>query len=388
MLALILLLSQLRAQDADQSKVGSIRVYTPSAAASPPSVEVHRDRTVTFRLFAPRAQTVDLVGRWERPGRVSIETLTAMVRGSNDIWHITIGPLQPDIYAYSFIADGLEMVDRYNPWVQGASSGYGPRPSPLILRSVVEVPGDPPQLWENQVVPHGTVHYHRYFSKSLDVARRLHVYTPPGYENGSKQYPVLYLLNAGGDDANSTSFGQIHLIADNLLAQRKAKPMIIVMPNIYMFLDLSTQALQSIRSRGMNPFLEDFRKEVMPLVEKTYRVKANRDNRAIFGGSFGASHAVRFGLSHRELFAWVGASAGGFLQESEIDGTFPGAKSNLRLLWFSCGVEDPQIENARKCSAALRAKGISHQFFEAPGGHPFENTRPTFATFLALLFVK
>ncbi|MBI2949394.1 MAG: esterase [Verrucomicrobia bacterium] len=369
----ILVLSDLCAQNAGTPGTVSEPTNAPPAEPSVISPVIHRDRTVTLNVFAPKASEVILGGQWP-PAK--------MVKGASNIWSATIGPLEPDIYTYRFWVDGLGIPDPRNEWVDVVHPGRMP-----WVRSVVEIPGDPPRLWEDQPVTHGTVHEQKYFSKSLGVWRHLQVYTPPDYEKSPDRFPVLYLLH-GGLGPNWISLGQAHFIADNLLAQGKAKPMIIVMPDLFWYLGLPEQDRRKMISRLGDGFIEDFLKDIIPMVESSYRVSANRESRAIVGNSMGARYSFRLGLMHRELFAWVGGMSGGFMQSKEVDLFLPDSNSNLRLLWFSCGTEEPYIKTARQCSAALKAKNIPHQLVEAPGGHAFENDRRRLGEFLPLLFTE
>ncbi|MEO8426348.1 MAG: alpha/beta hydrolase-fold protein [Verrucomicrobiota bacterium] len=373
-LLLILSLPKLHAQVPGAAKSETARTNAPprrepAAVVSP---EVHHDRTVTFRLRAPDAKDVKVAGEWPG-GPISMKDDT------NGIWSATLGPLEPDIYGYNLTVDGLAMVDPANPWV---------KPMRAARTSVVEIPGEPPRLWEFQSVPHGTVHEHAYFSKSLGVKRRLHVYTPPGYEKRPKSLPVLYLFHGSGDnDATWTSTGHAHFIADNLFAQHKARPMIIVMTDGHAFSGNPTQVSTNLISRNVEAFGEDLIKDVIPLIESTYRVKANRENRAIIGLSMGGGQSLAIGLKHRELFAWVGGMSS-YLPNAEkiITEVFPNSKSNLKLLWIACGKDDRLIDNARQLSAALKQKNIPHEFKETPGNHSWPVWRRYLGEFMPLLF--
>lgn len=342
------------------------------------SPEVHPDRTVTFRIRAKDAREVQVAGEWrlagEQPGgNISLK------KDTNGVWSGTIGPLESDIYGYSLIVDKVTIADPSNPWV---------KPMRATRTSVVEVPGDPPRLWEFQSVSHGTVHEHAYFSKSLGLKRRLHVYTPPGYEKNSEKYPVLYLFHGAGDnDATWTTLGHAHFIADNLLAQRKARPMIIVMTDGHASTANPTRVSTNMIARNVEAFRDDLLKDVMPLIESTYRVKANRDNRAIIGLSMGGGQSLSIGLKHRDLFAWVGGMSS-YLPKAEtvIAETFPESKSNLKLLWIACGKDDRLIEGARQLSAALKEKNIPHDFKETAGNHSWPVWRRYLVEFMPLLF--
>ena len=359
---------------AQSSAPGPARTNAPPRrdAGALVSPEVHSDRTVTFRLRATNASGVKVSGDW--PGGA-----TELKRDTNGVWNATLGPLEPDIYGYSFTLDGLSMLDPANPWV---------KPMRAARTSVVEVPGDPPRLWEFQSVPHGTIHEHAYFSKSLAVRRSLHVYTPPGYEKNSGKLPVLYLFHGAGDnDATWTATGRAHFIADNLLAQQKTKPMIIVMTDGHALSGNPTRVSTNMIARNVEAFGEDLIKDVMPLIESTYRVKANRDNRAIIGLSMGGGQSLSIGLKHRELFAWVGGMSS-FLPNGDkaVAEAYADPKNSLKLLWVACGKDDFLIENARQFSAALDARHVPHVFKETAGNHSWPVWRRYLGDFMPLLF--
>ena len=253
---------------------------------------------------------------------------------------------------------------------------------------VVEIPGTPAELWEFQPAPHGTLHEHAYLSKSVGVQRRVHVYTPPGYEKNSNRYPVLYLFHGSGDnDATWTSVGRANVIADNLLALQRTKPMIIVMTDGHAFNGNPTQVSTDLISRNVSAFQDDLPRDVLPLIESTYRVKPSRENRAIIGLSMGGGQSLAIGLKHRELFAWVGGMSA-YLPSAEkiVAEAFPEPKSDLQLLWIACGKDDRLVDNARQLSAALKEKGIPHEFKETPGNHSWPVWRRYLGEFLPLLF--
>jgi enterochelin esterase family protein len=216
----------------------------------------------------------------------------------------------------------------------------------------------------------------------------VHVYTPPGYENGSERYPVLYLFHGSGDnDATWTSVGQAHFIEDNLLAQHKARTMIIVMPDGHASTGNPTQVSTNLVNRNVEAFRDDLLQDVLPLVESHYRVKADRQNRAIIGLSMGGGQSLGIGLRRRDLFAWVGGMSS-YLPDAPrvVAEAFPEGKSDLRLLWFACGKDDRLVENARQLSAALKEKGIAHEFKETAGNHSWPVWRRYLGEFLPQVF--
>jgi len=373
-IAAILTAIQVLAQNPSAATTDTSRTNAPRRAATLVSPELHPDRTVTFRLRATNAKEVKVAGEW--PGGA-----TTLTKDDNGVWGAKVGPLQPDIYGYSLIVDGLSVVDPSNPWV---------KPMRAARTSGLEIPGAPPQLWEFQSVPHGTVHEHTYFSKSLGAKRRLHVYTPPGYERSSTSYPVLYLFHGSGDnDATWTEFGRAHFIADNLLAQKKTRPMLIVMTDGHAFTGNPTQVSTGLVSRNVEAFGDDLLKDVIPLIEATYRVKANRESRAIIGLSMGGGQSLAVGLRNLGLFAWVGGMSS-YLPNPEkiVAEAFAEPRPDLKLLWIACGKEDRLIENARQLSAALKEKGIPHEFKETEGNHSWPVWRRYLGEFMPLLFVE
>lgn len=337
------------------------------------SPEVKADRTVTFRLRAPKAAEVLLNGEWKGGGKL------AMAKDDQGVWSVTVGPLEPDLYGYSFSVDGTAVTDPANAVLK-------PMRSPRT--SVVDVPGDPPRLHEYQDVPHGTIRLHEYASKSLGRRRPLRVYTPPGYDKDpAARFPVLYLFHGSGDnEATWTSFGHAHLIADNLAAQGKAKAMIIVMT------DGHAAVGPEARGKNVELFGKDLLEDVMPFVEANYRTKADRESRAIVGLSMGGGQSLTVGLNHLELFAWVGgfSSAIGNPEVTVASALADAAATNakLKLLWIACGKDDGLVKNAQTLSDVLKAKEIRHELKITEGNHSWPVWRKYLGEFLPLLFAE
>jgi enterochelin esterase family protein len=335
------------------------------------SPEVHADRTVTFRLRAPKAADVLLNGEWKGGGKL------AMTKDELGVWSLTVGPLEPDLYGYSFSIDGMSVTDPSNAVLK-------PMRSPRT--SVVDVPGDPPRLHDWQDVPHGTVRLHEYVSKALGRRRPLRVYTPPGYDkDGTAAYPVLYLFHGSGDnEATWTSFGRAHLIADNLLAQGKAKAMIIVMTDGH--------AAPAGGTKNLEAFGKDLLEDVMPFVEANYRTKADREHRAIVGLSMGGGQSLTVGLNALDRFAWVGGFSAAIANpETSVAAALadPAAtNAKLRLLWIACGKDDRLAEHATKLSDLLKAKEIRHELKITEGNHSWPVWRRYLGEFLPLLFTE
>lgn len=336
------------------------------------SPEVHADRSVTFRLRAPQAREVVLNGEWRGGGKL------AMAKDDQGIWTLKVGPLEADLYGYSFSVDGITVTDP-------ANSVLKPMRSPRT--SVVDIPGDPPRLHDFQDVPHGTVRLHDYVSRSLGRRRPLRVYTPPGYDQGPARYPVLYLFHGSGDnEATWTSFGRAHLVADTLLAQGKAKAMIIVMTDGHAVVPGGPET----RGKNVEAFGKDLLEDVMPFVEANYRTKPEREHRAIVGLSMGGGQSLTVGLNHLDRFAWVGGFSSAIsTPETTIASALadPAAtNAKLKLLWIACGKDDRLVKNAQDLSDVLKAKEIRHELKITEGNHSWPVWRRYLGEFLPLLF--
>ena len=296
----------------------SLITFTTSAFSEPLiSPEVHPDRTVTFRLKAPNAKEV-LV-------RYDLGTNT-LQRDEQGIWSNTTEPLDPDIYSYSFLVDGLRINDPANSFLK-----Y----SLIDTESQVHVPGPATLPWEINDVPHGVIHRHHYRSKICDDERDVLVYTPPGYNPAArKTYPVLYLLHGFSDAEDAwIDVGRANVILDNLIARKQARPMVIVMPLGYgtlHMLDGGWQAKRTgpewwkVRDDSFTKFHDSLLAEIIPAVEKDYRVSTDRTARAIAGLSMGGEQSLVFGLNGLDRFAWIGAFSSGGLKNIDFDQEFPG----------------------------------------------------------------
>ena len=346
----------------------------PPALVSP---EVHPDRTVTFRVRAANATNVTVAG--EMPGGAK-----PLTKNEQGIWSATLGPFEPNIYSYSVTVDGLRIADAANPKLK-------PEPSPVS--SYFQIRGEPPLLHDRQDVPHGVVGLVEYDSKALGKVRSARVYTPPGYEQGGPQrYPVLYLLHGSGDnEATWSEFGHANLILDNLLAQKKIKPMIVVMPDGHAAY-AQPPATNSAPAGGrmVQPFERDFLGDLLPLVEHNYRIEGGRENRAIVGLSMGGGQALGVGLNHLELFAWVGgmSSAVGDPNTTLADLAKDPEATNkqLHLLWFACGKADSLMARNQDLDAWLLKHNLKHTFIQTEGGHAWPVWRNNLAQFTPLLF--
>lgn len=345
----------------------------PPAVVSP---EIHADRSVTFRLRSVHAKEVLLLGEF-KPNRVPMQ------KDESGVWSAKIGSLDPDLYAYRFAVDGLEIIDPSNPRVK-----TGIRSS----QSLAMVPGAQPLFWQEQAVPHGGVHTHWYHSGAIGDDRAFTVYTPPGYDRDSTaRHPVLYLLHGAGDHTRSwIEVGQANFILDNLLASKTAVPMIVVMPfgHAVLLRDRSEVG----RQKNIELFRDDLLKEVMPAVERQYRVSADRRYRAIAGLSMGGGQALMIGLTRLDLFAGV-AGFSSAVSGEDLTERFAGVLSNpgrtnrdLRLLWIGCGKDDRLVEPARAFDKLLNEKKIRHTYRETDGAHSWRVWRVYLNELLPLLF--
>ena len=354
-------------------------IILPASAQPLVSPEVRPDGRVTFRLAAPNVKDVQVHCEGVRNA--------AMQRDEHGVWTLTTEPLVPDIYVYSFSADGLPLIDPGNPFLK-----Y----NLLNTENQVRVPGPPSLPWEINAVPHGELHHHFYKSAVAEDERDYFVYTPPGYDpSARRRYPVLYLLHGYSDDATAwTSVGRANVILDNLIALGQAKPMIVVMPLCYGTMDIVKGGWSRVHDnklwqRNVDKFSEALLTEVMPQVEKEYRILPSREAHAIAGLSMGGTESLTVGLNQLDRFAWVGSfSAGGL--NTNYPAAFPNltAKANkqLRLLWIGCGREDRLIESNRQWCDWLKSQGVRYVWVESPGVHSFRVWRRYLAEFVPQLF--
>lgn len=341
------------------------------------SPEVRADRTVVFRLRAPGAEKVSVEG-------LSDVESQPMAKLPTGIWEATVGPLEPELYSYTFLVDGTTVTDPHNRHVKKW----------LSVNSLVEVPGTPPLLHEQQAVPHGVVHRHIYHSATTGSERGVFVYTPPGYSvHAQDRLPLLLLLHGYGDDESAwLEVGRANVIADNLLAQGKIEPMIIAMPYGHPVpIELRT-SFDDYSPRNTNKMEQDLLQDLLPLLTEQYRVSEDRTQRAIVGLSMGGGQSLTIGLLHPELFAWVGgfssACPQGELDEQFADlvGDVDRANQQLSLLWIGCGKDDFLLKRNQSFLQWLQAKKIQHTYKQSEGGHNWMVWRKNLAEFLPQLF--
>jgi len=343
-----------------------------------PSYIVQPDKSVTFQVRAPDATTVKLTGDL-------VQGPQDMTKGDDGYWSVTVGPLKPNIYNYRFSINGVGNIDPNNPMVK-----EGDRSS----ESMVIVPADTPQVWDVQNVPHGTVHMNLYQSKSLGVTREIWVYTPPGYEAAKASYPVLYLLHGSGDtETGWTTVGRANLILDNLIAAGKAKPMLIVMPYGRPTAEVTlVPPAPAGAQQDRNAFANDLLQDVIPFVEKLYRVSAKADDRALAGLSMGGGQTLQIGPTHPDIFHYIGAfSAGG--GNSNYDELYKdlfanptAANKKIKLFYIACGKTDSLFAGSQKLHETLDRHEIKNKFVPSEEGHVWRNWRDYLADMAPQLF--
>jgi enterochelin esterase-like enzyme len=394
----------------EAASLGTPTIQPPAAAAAPAPVvsspEVGPDRRVTFRILAPDAQKVELRSPGDIPGIGGRgAALPQLTRNADGVWEATFGPLPAGGYRYVFVVNGVTVVDARNPMTSQTNT---------TVYSLAVVPGS--DVFDTKNVPHGAVASVHYYSTALGGIRRMHVYTPPGYEANRERYPVFYLLHGAGDvDDSWTSVGRAGFILDNLIASNKAKPMIVVMPAGHVngagaalgapVPAAAVQGMPGIGS-GPDPFANDFLADLLPYVEKNYRVLTDRQSRAIAGLSMGGNQTLNIAIPHLEKFAYIGVFSSGIISGARgaapPDTTSPfgeawekqnlaaldnaASKRGLNLLWFSTGRDDFLIATTRNTVELLKKHGFKPIFIESEGAHTWLNWRDYLSVFAPQLF--
>jgi enterochelin esterase family protein len=351
------------------------------------SPEVFADGRVTFRILAGKAQAVRLSGS-DIPGNgQGVE----MTKGTNGVWEVTLGPIRPGAYRYNFNVDGVSVID---PRSAATSESFN------NVWSLVNVPGA--DFMDTKDVPHGAVSAVTYYSTALKRFRRIHVYTPPGYDLGKGKFPIFYLLHGAGDcDEAWSSVGRAGFILDNLIAEKKAKPMVVVMPAGH---------AGPFRTGGARPagdeFAQDFLNDIMPFVEKHYRVYTDRKNRAMAGLSMGGGQTLNIGIPHLEKFAYLGVYSSGvfgitgggrgggtnapagptFEEQHRAKLDDAKLKKGLKLFWFATGKDDFLVATSRATVEMFKKHGFEIVYKETDGAHTWINWREYLHEFAPQLF--
>jgi enterochelin esterase family protein len=355
------------------------------------SPEVSAERTITFRIHAPRAKAVRL-SSGDIPSAGAGEGLE-MKKAETGVWELVVGPIAPGAYRYIFSLDGVAVIDPKNPATSESNTHTW---------SLVHVPGS--EISDVKRVPHGAVAQVTYYSNTLKRFRRMHVYTPPGYEKGEGRYPILYLLHGAFDsDASWTTVGRVGFILDNLIAAGKARPMIVAMPAGH------TGPFQFGPPRGgaferqIEELGDDFVQDLKPYVERTYRVLGDRAHRAIAGLSMGGAQTLNIAFAHLDDYGYIGVFssgifgiADGFAAEgtprtsweerhtAQLDND--DLKRGLRLLWFGIGKDDFLLETSSATVSMLENHKFDVVSKESAGGHTWNNWREYLHEFASLLF--
>ena len=345
------------------------------------SPEIQND-SVTFRLKADYATIVKLSGSWmPNPWGGTID----MKRGENNVWEVTIPLPEPEIYTYNFVADGVSVNDPQNVMVQRDGLRY---------LSMLLIDGERTENYK-PAEQRGTVSHPWYDSKILGINRRLTVYTPYGYEaNPKAKYPVLYLLHgAGGDEEAWSSMGRTAQILDNLIAKGLAKPMIVVMPNgnpnqqAAQTFGLPTTEYDWRDPANRNLYVRSLVEEIVPFIEKNYRVVAKKSHRAIAGLSMGGGHTIAASGMYPNVFDYICPLSMGARKSDELTAQLQGIKkAGYKLYWLACGNTDFLFDQANELDAALTENGLEHTYYVSEGGHVWANWRLYLNTFAPLLF--
>jgi len=348
------------------------------------SPEVHADRTVTFRLRAPQASTVTLTGDWLASRTSPTGGTEPMTKDSSGVWSFTTPPLEATVHLYSFTMDGVNMADPVNPRMKLRVRTSG---------SLVEVPGDPVPVWGmRDNVPHGSMDWNTQHSNVYGDTHEFLVYLPAGYHTSKAKYPVLYLVHGAGDTAMAWgTAGAANLILDNLIADKKAVPMIVVMP----FNGSNAPAQPAAGRGGGNTLFEDYMvKELIPFVDANYRVAQGRQNRAMAGLSAGGGATYNVAFKHPELF-----SSAGLFSAAAIGANFAarypqlaadpkGTSAKFPVIWIGCGVVDPLDDASKALDGEMTKLGIRHIYRDREGGHVWPVWRWALSEFAPLIFHK
>ena len=389
LLGMTLLMTNISAQQA---------LWGGQAIVSP---EINIDNTVTFRLMAPGADSVFVtgdflptekiktpMGEFDGPGKA------ALTKDDKGVWSFTSQALSPELYSYSFIIDGFSTTDPSNPFlIRDVAS----------ITNIFIVGGGHADLYKVNNIPHGSVTRRWYESPGLGMDRRMTIYTPPGYETSSDKYPVLYLLHgAGGDEEAWISLGRTAQIMDNLIAQGKSKPMIVVMPNGNVIQDAAPgeghegfYKPQFMVPKTMDGTYEANFMDIIKFVESNYRVKADKADRAVAGLSMGGFHSFHISRYYPNTFDYIGLFSAAIMPREDatskvyvdIDGTLKKQMENgYKLYWIAIGKTDFLYQSNADLRKQMDAMGMKYSYTETEGGHIWRNWRIYLSDFVPLLF--
>jgi enterochelin esterase family protein len=365
------------------------------------SPEIHNDQSVSFRVFAPDAKSVQVTGDFlptvkmeTQFGQMDGPGKTDLVKDENGVWVYRSAPLSPELYGYSFIIDGFTTTDPNNPFlIRDVAS----------VTNIFIVGAGQADYYRVKDVAHGTVARRWYDSPGLGMDRRITIYTPPGYETSTEKYPVLYLLHgAGGDEEAWIALGRTAQILDNLIAQGKAKPMIVVMPNGNVSQDAAPgegsagfYKPQFMAPRTMDGSYEGSFMDIIKFVESNYRVKADKSNRAIAGLSMGGFHTLHISRFFPNTFDYMGLFSAAIMPRedatgkvySDFDSTLTTQmKNGYKLYWIAIGKTDFLYKANVEYREKLDKMGMKYDYVESEGGHTWRNWRVYLTQFAPQLF--
>jgi enterochelin esterase-like enzyme len=364
-------------------------IFRPNDIVSP---YIAADNKVTFRVYAPYAKSVKVAGDFLPPDGFMPGSI-AMTSNDKGLWTYTTGVLAPELYSYSFLIDSFRATDPSSPFlVRDVAS----------ISNILIIGGPQADLYKVNKVPHGSVTKRWYSAPGLGSERRLTVYTPPGYETSKDKYPVLYLLHgAGGDEEAWVTLGRTAQIMDNLIASGKTKPMIVVMPNG----NVSQDAAPGEDSKGfykpvfmapntMNGKYEETFSDIIKFVESSYRVKADKANRAIAGLSMGGFHTLHISRTLPNTFDYMGLFSAAIMPRDttakiyqNVDATLTRQKNNgYKLYWIAIGKDDFLYKPNKEYRDKLDKLGMKYVYRESDGGHIWRNWRVYLSEFTPMLF--
>jgi len=365
--------------------IGQAQEVSAMKAQKVVSPEIASDNSVTFRVLSADANAITVYGSWMDYG----ETLP-LTKGKQGLWSVTTAPLVSSMYHYNFFIDGVTAIDPTNPEALRDGVRYA---------SMLIVPGEEAEIFELNETAHGNISKVWYESPSLNMYRRMYVYTPPGYDSNKENYPVLYLLHgAGGDEDAWIALGRASFILDNLIAEGKAKPMLIVMTNGNAWQTSTIKNISGVgeitrenRAQFQGKFEKSLVEDVVPYIEKNYRVKATKDSRALAGLSMGGAHTITASIEYPGTFGYIGVFSSGIFDANadmvKLEKKFTALKaSGVSTYWVGCGKDDFLMESNKRLLAILDKTGFEHEYHESDGGHTWANWRDYLAIFAPQLF--
>lgn len=360
------------------------------------SPEISANNEVTFRIKAPTANAVKLSGNWMPSSPQGQRQLVDLVKGAKGIWSVKVPALAPELYGYTFVIDSVTTLDPAN--LKVARDGM------FRTENMLYIPGPASDLYWAKEGPKGTVQTIWYESPTLNLTRRMFVYTPPGYNASKDNYPVLYLLHGGGGDEEAwPTLGVANNILDNLINSGKAKPMIVVMTNGNPGQAAAQTVTPPIKTDNQNPmgmaslqFEHSLVKDVIPFIESNFRVKKNKESRAVTGLSMGGLQTQNLSFENPNLFNYIGVMSMGFADLSRFGMKLDTSKRTQQILdlkkakpalyWIAIGKDDFLYESVVTMRKELDAKGFKYIYRESAGGHTWTNWRIYLSEFATMIF--